>query len=74
MGGGGGGEEEKLTVLLFTCLYNLTFHAMILSISSIHPSCSTGLDIGFNVHIQSKLLWHMFVMGTSFELGKPFCP
>ena len=34
----------------------------------------TGADIGFNVHVQSKLLQHTFVMGASFDLGKPFRP
>ena len=28
----------------------------------------------FNVHIQSKLLQHTFVVGTSSDLGQPFHP
>ena len=32
------------------------------------------LDIEFKVHIQSKLLLHMFVMGASSDVGQPFCP
>ena len=29
---------------------------------------------GFNVHIQSKLLQHTFIMGASSDLGQPFRP
>ena len=29
---------------------------------------------GFNVHIQSKLLYRTIVMGTSSDMGQPFCP
>ena len=32
------------------------------------------LEIGFNVHIQSKLLQHTFVVGASFDLGQLFRP
>ena len=32
------------------------------------------LEIGFNVHIQSKLLLHTFVMGASSDLGQSFHP
>ena len=33
-----------------------------------------GLDITFNVHIQSKLLYHTFVVTSSSDLGQPFRP
>ena len=37
-------------------------------------SVDLELEIGFNVHIQRKLLKHTFVVGASSDLAQPFRP
>ena len=37
-------------------------------------SLNLETKILFNVHLQSKLLYHTFVVDASSNLGQPFCP